>query len=96
MKNELFEIIACTQGVELPTKTVKAVFAALEEIGQKELKKEGLFVLPGFVKLVVVKKPATKERQGKNPFTGEMMTFKAKPARKVIKARPVKSLKEAL
>jgi nucleoid DNA-binding protein len=53
-------------------------------------------VLPGFAKFVVVKKPATKERQGINPFTKEPITIKAKPARKVLKARPVKAAKDAL
>ena len=36
----------------------------------------------GFAKFIVVKKPATKERQGINPFTKEPTVFKAKPARK--------------
>jgi hypothetical protein len=40
--------------------------------------------------MVVVKKPATKEHKGINPFTGQETVFKAKPARKVIKARPAK------
>ena len=53
-------------------------------------------MLPGFAKFVVVKKPATKERKGINPFTKEPMVFKAKPARKVLKARPVKAAKDAL
>ena len=60
------------------------------------MKKNGVFVLPGFAKFVVVKKPAVKERKGINPFTKEPMTFKAKPARKVLKARPVKAAKDAL
>ena len=42
--------------------------------------------MPGFAKFVVVKKPATKERSGINPFTKEPMIFKAKPARKVVRA----------
>ena len=68
----------------------------LATIGYKELKKNGVFVVPGFAKFVVVKKPATKARQGTNPFTGEPMTFKAKPARKIVRARPVKVVKEAV
>ena len=47
-----------------------------------------MFLLPGFAKFVVIKKPATKERKGINPFTKEPTVFKAKPARKVLKARP--------
>jgi nucleoid DNA-binding protein len=53
-------------------------------------------MLPGFCKFVVIKKPATKERSGINPFTKEPTVFKAKPARKVLKARPVKAAKDAV
>lgn len=80
----------------LKRKDVKAVLEALAAVGAKELKKAGAFVVPGFAKFVVVKKPATKERKGTNPFTGEPTVFKAKPARKVVKARPVKALKDAV
>jgi hypothetical protein len=45
---------------------------------------------------VVIKKPATKARKGTNPFTGEEMMFKAKPARKIVRARPVKAAKDAV
>ena len=55
-----------------------------------------LFLVPGFAKFVVVKKPATKARKGTNPFTGEEMMFKAKPARKIVRARPVKAAKDAV
>jgi DNA-binding protein HU-beta len=68
----------------------------LANIGYKELKKTGTFLVPGFAKFVVVKKPATKQRNGINPFTKEPTVFKAKPARKVIKARPVKAVKDAV
>ena len=61
---------------------------ALTKIAYKELKKNGAFMLPGFAKFVVIKKPATKERQGINPFTKEPTTFKARPARKIVRARP--------
>jgi nucleoid DNA-binding protein len=40
-----------------------------------------------------VKRPATKAREGINPFTGEKMTFKAKPASKKVRALPLKNLK---
>ena len=46
-------------------------------------------------KFIVIKKLATKEHQGTNPFTKEPMTFKAKPARKIVRARPVKVAKDA-
>ncbi len=38
----------------------------------------------------------TKARKGTNPFTGEEMMFKAKPARKIVRARPVKAAKDAV
>ena len=81
---------------DLTRKDVKGVLESIVEVGHQELKKVGTFVLPGLVKLLVIKKPATKERKGINPFTKEPTVFKAKPARKVIKARPVKAAKDAI
>ena len=49
--------------------------------------------VPGLMKVTVVRKPATKERKGINPFTGLETTFKAKPARNVVKVRAMKALK---
>ena len=56
----------------------------------------GEVLIPGLLKLSVIDKPATREHQGINPFTKESMTYKAKAARKVIKARPLKALKDAI
>ena len=56
----------------------------------------GEVIIPGLIKLNVVVKPATPERQGINPFTKEPTTFKAKPARKVVKAHALKALKDAV
>ena len=72
---------------------VSSVFVS---VGYKELKKTGAFFVPGFAKFVVIKKPATKARKGINPFTKEPTIFKAKPARKIIRARPVKAVKDAV
>jgi hypothetical protein len=52
--------------------------------------------MPGLLKVRVVKKPATKSRKGINPFTGEEMVFKARPARKAVKVTPLKGLKDML
>ncbi len=93
-KAQLIEKIA-TQ-TELSKRDVKGVMDTLVEVGHKELKKNGLFLVPGFAKFVVIKKPATKARKGTNPFTGEAMTFKAKPARKIVRARPAKAAKDAV
>ncbi len=93
-KSEIFSNIADTTG--LSKRDVGAVFDALtEEIG-KALGNRGpkAFTLPGLCKIVVQHKPATKEREGINPFTGETTTFQAKPARNVVKVRPLKKLKD--
>lgn len=93
-KSQLIERIAAEN--EVVKKDVKGVLETLATIGYKELKKNGVFLVPGFAKFVVIKKPATKARKGTNPFTGEPMTFKAKPARKIVRARPVKAAKDAV
>ena len=95
-KSAILEAVTNAIGDELSRKQVKLVVETLVTVGHRELKKTGVFVLPGFAKFVVVKKPATKERQGINPFTKEPITIKAKPARKVLKARPVKAAKDAV
>lgn len=81
---------------EVTRKQVKAILDSLAEIGYRELKKNGIFTLPGFAKFRVVKKPATKAREGTNPFTKQPMTFAAKPASKSVRARPIKSIKDAM
>ena len=80
----------------LSKSNVRDVLDGLAAIAYKELKKSGTFLVPGLAKFLVIKKPATKAREGINPFTKEPTIFKAKPARKVIKARPVKAAKDAL
>ena len=90
------QVIAELAGAtDLDKKSVARVFEGLSDLIRKQLsvRGPGEFVVPGLVKLRVVKKPATKERQGINPFTKEQVMFKAKPARNVIKVRPLKSLK---
>ncbi len=95
-KSALIEAITKIIGDKLTKRDVKGVLEAFVSVGHKELKKAGVFVAPGLAKFVVVKKPATKARKGINPFTGEPAVFKAKPARKVVKARPVKAVKDAV
>jgi nucleoid DNA-binding protein len=79
--------------------TRKQVSSVLEEMAiliERHVKKRapGQFTLPGLMKIEVKRKPATKARKGINPFTGEPTTFKAKPARNVVKVRPLKKLKD--
>ena len=94
-KSELIQKIADHHS-DLTKKDVKGVIEALATVAYKELKKTGVFLLPGFAKFVVIKKPATKARPGINPFTKEPTMFKARPARKIIRARPVKAAKDAV
>ena len=93
-KTEVYNAIAEATG--LSKKDVAAVFASLEDQIRKSVGKRGpqMFTIPGLCKIVVQNKPATKERKGINPFTGEETTFKAKPARNVVKVRPLKNLKD--
>ena len=95
-KSELISKLAEENGDNLTRKDVKSVLEALATVGYKELKKTGTFLVPGFAKFVVIKKPATKERKGINPFTKEPTVFKAQPARKIVRARPVKAAKDAV
>lgn len=95
-KSELIQKIAEQHSDKLTRKDVKGVIESLATMGYKELKKSGVFLVPGFAKFVVIKKPATKERAGINPFTKEPTIFKAKPARKIVRARPVKAVKDAV
>ncbi len=77
-------------------KQATATINTLSTMAEEQLRQSGEVVIPGLVKLRVSEKKATQERQGINPFTKQPMTFKAKPARKVVKANPVKALKDAL
>lgn len=81
---------------DVTRKQVKLFLDSLATIAYRELKKGGLFTLPGFAKFRVVKKPATKAREGVNPFTKAPMTFAAKPASKSVRARPIKAIKDSL
>ena len=93
-KTELMEAIANESGLD--KKQVNAALDALNNIVYRELKADHEVTIPGLLKLTSVKKPAVPEREGINPFTKEPTTFKAKPARTVIKPRPLKALKDAV
>jgi nucleoid DNA-binding protein len=95
-KGEIYNHLATKTG--LSKKQVASVFEGLTEMIKKELGKKGpaLFQIPGLLKLKVVRKPATKAKPGINPFTKEPMMIKAKPARNVVKALPLKALKDSV
>ena len=90
-KSDILATISKDTG--LSKKQVGSVFDSLGVVIKKSLKSHGLFTLLGLAKMKVVKKPATKAREGVNPFTGEKMTFKAKPASKKVRVMPLKNLK---
>jgi nucleoid DNA-binding protein len=93
-KGEIYSHIASDTG--LTRKQVSAVFESLGGLIKRNVgrKGPGLFAVPGLMKIRVVTRPATKARKGVNPFTGQEMMFKAKPARKVVKVQALKGLKE--
>ena len=93
-KSEVLNIIS--EHVGISKKEAAAVFDVMGEMIQADLKKGscGAFNVPGMMKVTVQRKPATKARKGINPFTGEETMFKAKPARNVVKVRPLKGLKD--
>lgn len=93
-KSDFFGTIA--EQTDLPKKKVAEVFDTMGRIIEADLGKNGpgKVNVPGFMRIIVQRKPATKAREGINPFTGEKQMFKAKPARNVVKIRPLKTLKE--
>ena len=98
-KSELYTLIA--EHTDLNRKQVASVFDTLSKVMTVDLAKpsagnDRIFTVPGLMKVKSVYKPATKAREGKNPFTGETQMFKAKPAKTVIKIRPLKALKDAV
>ena len=93
-KSEIFTLISEHAGIS--KKEVAAVFEAMTAIIGKDLKNKsvGSFNVPGLMKVTVQRKPAVPRRKGVNPFTKEEQWFKAKPARNVVKVRPLKGLKD--
>ena len=83
---------------ELDKKSINKVFDGLTEIIKKQLgsRGPGEFVIPGLLKLKSVKKPATKDRPGINPFTKQPITIKGKPASNKIRASALKALKDLI
>ncbi len=96
-KSEMFAAIA--EQTDLSKKQVASVIDTLTEMAKKTLGKKGgpgEFTLPGLAKIKVVRKPATPKRRGVDPFTKLEREFPAKPARNVVRIRPLKGLKDAV
>jgi nucleoid DNA-binding protein len=92
-KSQLYATIA--EHTDLKRKQVALVFETLGRVLAADLGKggPGACNVGGLMKVTVVHKPATKAREGINPFTGQPTVFKAKPARNVVKVRAMKALK---
>jgi nucleoid DNA-binding protein len=92
-KSQILSDIAAS--TELSRKQVAGVFEAMGGLIKKDLSPRGpgIFTVPGLMKIKRIHKPATKAREGINPFTGQPTMFKAKPARNVVKVQPLKGLK---
>lgn len=88
-------IAKVSESTGLNKKQVSSVFDELGAIIEGHIGKRGpgKFTLPGLLKIEVRKKPARKARKGINPFTKVETVFKARPAQRVIKIRPLKKLK---
>jgi len=96
-KSQILKAIA--DETTLPIKQVKEVFTVAGHLAKCHFIKKGSgeFSIPEMaVKIVRKTKPATKQREGRNPLTGEAITIAAKPKRDVIKVRALKSLKAIL
>ena len=93
-KSEVFGTIAHHVGIH--RRDVAGVFHAMASIIKVDLSKNGsgVFSVPGLMRITVKRKPATKARKGINPFTKEEVMFKAKPARNVVRVRPLQALRE--
>jgi nucleoid DNA-binding protein len=93
-KSGVLQTIA--EHVGIHRRDVAGVFHVLGSLIRVDLSKagSGIVTVPGLFRVTVKRKPATKERQGINPFTKEPMTIKAKPARNVVRVRPLRALKE--
>lgn len=89
-------IRAITDSTGLAKKDVVSVLDTLTQVIEKHIKSggPGTFVMPGLLKINVVKKPARSARKGINPFTGEEIMIKARPAYKAVKIKALKKLKE--
>ena len=83
-------ITELADAVQISKKQAKAFMDKLAEIGTRETKKTGVFVLAGFGRLV---RQERKARMGRNPATGESIKIAAK---KVVKFRVAKALKDAI
>ena len=93
-KTEIFTALGEATG--LTKQQVGDLFDELSKLIGKNLGNDGpgTFAIPGLLQIKVVRKPATEEHMGINPFTKEEMVIKAKPAKNVVKVTALKGLKD--
>ncbi len=88
------QIAHLADNTHLPKKDVYGVMESFEQMIASHLKQLGEISVGGLMKITVIKRPATKARERINPFTGQPTIFKAKPAKKVVKIRALKKMKD--
>ncbi|HUF48730.1 MAG TPA: HU family DNA-binding protein [Vicinamibacterales bacterium] len=83
-----------SEATELKPGKVREVFDTLTSLMAADLGKKGPgeFNFNGLIKLKAVHKPATSARRGRNPFTGQEIMIKAKPASRKVRARALRGL----
>jgi nucleoid DNA-binding protein len=88
-------VTALCEATGLTKQQVCELFDELVSLIKKSLdeKGPGVFTIPDLLKIKVVRKPATEEHKGINPFTKQEMIVKAKPATNLIKLMPLRGLK---
>merc|ERR1712037_670437 len=91
-KSGLAEAVATA--TELKRSECVKVLTSLAEVVTKEVKKTGKVTIPGVAMIKTRVKPATKA--GKREMFGKVVVVAAKPAKTVVKAFPVASLKKAI
>ena len=79
---------------EVKKSVASKLLEALAAVGTQEVKKTGIFTVPGLARMKIRNKPATKA--GKREVFGKIVMVKAKPARKIVKAFPVAALKASI
>lgn len=89
-------VAAIAEKAGVPKATAAAVLDALAETATADLKRHKAALIPGVAKVTAVHRPATRAREGINPFTKEPMTFKAKAARNDVKLRALKPFKDGV
>jgi len=89
-------VSAMSDKTGMSRKEVGAFLDAMNGLVVDQLKSNGQVTIPGMLKLKMSERAATSERPGINPFTKAPITIKAKPARRVVRAAPVKALKDSI